>query len=228
MISNVKVLVSTLILTCLWMTCLGQQFEEQDGVVSVEAEHFTSQSHSQTRMWYIINEKIQPRLTLDADSSHHENASGNAYLEILPDTRKNHSEELIRGVNFSNRPGRLGFLHYKVHFNNPGKYYVWVRAYSTGTEDNGIHVGIDGAWPPNGQRMQWCGDKNQWQWESRQRTEEQHCGVAKQIFIEVDEPGWHTISFSMREDGFEFDKWVMTQSYIKPEGTGPSETICQE
>jgi hypothetical protein len=100
---------------------------------------------------------------------------------------------------------------------------VWVRAYATGTEDNGIHVGIDGTWPESGQRMQFPGGMRHWQWESKQRTEEVHTGVPELIFLQVDSPGLHTVSFSMREDGFEFDKWVMSLAYTKPEGNGPEE-----
>ena len=49
--------------------------------------------------------------------------------------------------------GKMALVSYPVYFNNPGRYYVWVRAYSTGTEDNGLHVGLDGTWPELGQRL---------------------------------------------------------------------------
>lgn len=196
-------------------------FEEKDGVLAVEAEHFTSQELAEVRKWYVINKKSDVSDLKDEDEFHFEDASNKAYLEILPDTRKTHDDKLIHGVNFSNKAGEIAILNYKVNFTNPGKYYVWVRAYSTGSEDNGIHVGIDGTWPESGQRMQWCTGKNEWTWESKQRTAEEHCGVPELIWIDVPTPGEHTISFSMREDGFEFDKWVMTREYSKPEGTGP-------
>ena len=69
------------------------------------------------------------------------------YLEVLPDKRRNNKDKLIHGENFSNEPGKMALLVYPVHFNTPGRYYVWVRAYSTGSEDNGLHVGIDDTWP---------------------------------------------------------------------------------
>ena len=155
---------------------------------------------------------------------HFSSASGKAYLEILPDTRTNHDEELIHGVNFSNEPGKIAILNYVVFINTPGKYYVWVRAFSTGTEDNGIHVGLDGEWVSSGQRMQWCDGKDRWTWASKQRTADVHCGVEKLIFLEIKEMGIHTISFSMREDGFEFDKWIMEQAYKEPQGPGFEES----
>jgi len=196
-------------------------FEEKEGVLAAEAEHFTSQELTDVRKWYLINKKSDVSSLKEDETLHYSDASNKAYLELLPDTRKTHDDKLTHGVNFTNKPGELAVLNYRVYFNNPGKYYVWVRAYSTGSEDNGIHVGIDGTWPESGQRMQWCEGKNQWTWESKQRTVEEHCGVPELIWIDVPTKGEHTISFSMREDGFEFDKWVMTKDYEKPEGKGP-------
>ncbi|MCR9294214.1 MAG: DUF5060 domain-containing protein, partial [bacterium] len=105
--------------------------------------------------------------------------------------------------------------------------YVWVRAYSSGSEDNGLHVGIDGTWPESGQRMQWCEGKNSWWWESKQRTASEHCGVPYEIYVDVEEPGLHQIHFSMREDGFEFDKWLMTtnRELQRPVGVGPDSVV---
>lgn len=200
-------------------------FEEVNEMVAVEAEHFHSQTEDQIRKWHLIDKSYGQHMQPDADESHASSASGEAYLEILPDTRKNHEEKLIPGENFSNIPGKLAILHYKVYFNNPGRYYVWVRAYSTGSEDNGIHVGLNGDWVDSGQRMQWCEGKNEWTWASKQRTKEVHCGVEKLIYLEIEKPGLHTISFSMREDGFEFDKWIMSKTYDAPEGKGLAEKV---
>ena len=200
-------------------------FQEKEGIVAVEAEHFHSQERDQVRKWYLIDKNYKNNVQPDHDPSHYSSASGDAYLEILPDTRKNHDEKLIKGENFSNIPGKLAVLNYKVNFTNTGKYYVWVRAFSTGTEDNGIHVGLNGEWIESGQRMQWCEGKNEWAWASKQRTKEKHCGVEKLIYLEIPNKGIHTISFSMREDGFEFDKWMMSKVYEQPEGEGPKEIV---
>ena len=199
-------------------------FEEKNGVLAVEAEHFYNQSKSEIRKWYIIGEKFKNKLT-DPDKPHAGSASGGKYVECLPDTRITHDDKLTAGENFSDKAGEMAILHYKVQINNPGKYYVWVSAYSTGTEDNGIHVGIDGKWPESGQRLQWCEGKNQWTWESKQRTQEVHCGVAELICLDITEKGVHDIQFSMREDGFEFDKFVLSKAYEKPHGYGPEEVL---
>jgi hypothetical protein len=192
-------------------------FEEKDGFVAVEAEHFLTQEKDEVRAWYLTTFDNEPELKPDADPNHVAGASGGAYLEILPDTRKNHGEKLITGENFINQPGKMAVLSYKVHFNTPGKYYVWVRTHSTGTEDNGLHVGIDGTWPESGQRMQWTGKRN-WVWGSKQRTEKVHTGVPGILFLNVEKPGEHIIHFSMREDGFEFDQWMMTTKRVSKIG----------
>ena len=193
-------------------------FEERAGVVAVEAEHFFQQTAAEKRAWHLHGKAVEPMFDHDADRAHLLGASGGAYLECLPDTRHNHSHQLIQGENFINTPGEMAVLSYKVHFNTVGRYYVWVRAYSTGSEDNGIHVGLNGEWPESGQRMQWCQGKHSWRWESQQRTAENHCGEPYKIFLDINRPGVHTISFSMREDGFEFDKFLLTRNreFVRP------------
>ncbi|MDW3646551.1 MAG: hypothetical protein R8P61_05805 [Bacteroidia bacterium] len=190
--------------------------KEKKGFVRVEAEHFNSQVQTDKRRWYVVKANSLSLPKPDPDDAHYSTASSQAYLEILPDTRRTHDDPLVVGESFSNEAGQMAILSYRIKFKNPGKYFVWVKAYSTGTEDNGIHVGLDGNWPESGQRMQWCEGKQKWTWESKQRTEANHCGEAQKIFIEVETPGWHEVMFSMREDGFEFDAFVLSQKYEQP------------
>lgn len=202
-------------------------FQERDGIVAIEAEHFRQQNSDGVRKWMLTTAQETPAASADGDPSHVNRASGGAYLELLPDTRRTHADKLTVGDNFQPVPGEIGRLDYKVHFENAGRYYVWVRAYSTGGEDNGIHVGIDGTWPEHGQRMQWCEGKHQWHWESRQRTAKAHCGVEDEIYLDVDKPGLHTISFCMREDGFEFDRFLLTKDkdFKRPSDPGPASVV---
>lgn len=204
-------------------------FAEKDGLVAVEAEHFFEQSLTDVRAFHLTTKDDRPKLEPDGDPNHVAGASGGAYLELLPDSRRNHGEKLIKGKNFSNEPGKLAMLKYKVRITTPGRYYVWVRAFSSGSEDNGLHVGIDGNWPESGQRLQWCEGKQQWWWESKQRTQKNHCGEAGKIFLDIEEAGEHVIHFSMREDGFEFDKWLMTTdpAFKRPQGLGPQPVVFQ-
>ena len=183
---------------------------EKNGEVVVEAESFQRQSRDEVRRWYRIGEE-SPEIQPDSDPSHAQSASGGVYIEVLPDTRSTHDHKLIKGENFINEPGKMAVIEYDVEFSTPGRYYVWVSAYSTGPEDNGIHVGLDGKWPESGQRMQWCKGKNAWTWGSAQRTEAVHCGEPGKIWIDVPSAGVHTVMFSMREDGFEMDRWSLTR-----------------
>ncbi len=201
-------------------------FEEVDGLVAVEAEHFSSQDKQDVRGWYLVTADQTPSVKPDGDPPHVAGASGGTYLEVLPDTRRTHGDKLISGQNFVNEPGKMAVLSYKVYFNNPGRYYVWARTYSTGSEDNGLHVGLNGAWPESGQRMQWTAKQN-WFWDSKQRTEKVHTGVPGQLYLDIAETGLQTITFCMREDGFEFDKWLMTKQrdFPRPGGEGPASRV---
>lgn len=189
---------------------------EKDGFVMVEAENYSVQSSDEIRKWHIIDAGFSENIT-GFSGNYSATASGGKYLMLLPDTRVTHSDKLTQGENFTNEPGKMAILNYPVYFENPGKYYVWVNAYSTGSEDNGLHVGLNGEWPESGARMQWCEGKNQWTWASKQRTNEQHCGVERLIYLDIPSKGVHTVSFSMREDGFRFDRFALTKDYIVPE-----------
>ena len=181
------------------------------GPIVIEAESFDRQTLMDVRRWYATSAtEAAPAELRDLDPSHAASASGGAYLEILPDTRATPEEELVVGENFINEPGRMAVLEYDLEFIAAGRYYVWASIYSTGPDDNGIHVGLDGEWPESGRRMQWCEGKDAWTWASRQRTEEEHCGVPGLIYLDVATPGPHVVQFSMREDGFEFDRFALT------------------
>jgi hypothetical protein len=170
--------------------CLAQD------ALEVEAEDFFAQRQTAKREWKVLNGL---------------GASGGKYVQALPDTRTTHDDKLVTGENFSNRPGEMAVLSYRVKFPSPGRYAVWVSAYSTGTEDNSIHAGLNGAWPESGARMQWCEGKNKWTWASKQRTADEHCGVEGKIWLDVPSAGEHTVEFSMREDGFRFDRFRLVK-----------------
>ena len=185
--------------------------QQADGVVVVEAEDFDAVDREDHRKWYVTTADKDPGIKPDPDPNHSEGASGGSYLEILPDTRRTHGDPLVNGVSFTNKAGQCSVLYYPVNIEEPGRYFVWVRMCCTGSEDNGLHVGLDGKWPASGQRLQFTGHHGKWQWDSRQRTAKVHTGVLGKIWLDIDKPGLHTIMFSMREDGFEFDKFMLTK-----------------
>jgi hypothetical protein len=171
--------------------------------VSIEAEKFFNQEKAEKRAWVRISSK-------GPSDSVANQASAKAYIQCLPDTRATDKDKLINGENFTNNPGEMAVISYKIRVRQPGMYYVWARCYSTGAEDNGIHVGLNGNWPESGKRMQWCDGKNKWTWASKQRTEAVHCGEPYLIYLDIEKPGKHVLQFSMREDGFRMDKILLT------------------
>ncbi|MFC2109531.1 DUF5060 domain-containing protein [Bacteroidota bacterium] len=185
-------------------------FIAKNGLIEVEAEDFHFSSKNGTEREWVVRSKNE-KLRFENLEKHYDSASGNSYIEALPDTRVTHSDKLIKGENFFPIPGFGGIVSYKVKINSPGKYYVWIRAYSTGPEDNGLHVGVNNTWPKSGARIQLCKGKNKWTWTSAQRVPENHCGEPKTIYLEFKDKGTHIISFSMREDGFELDKFILTK-----------------
>lgn len=203
-------------------------FEEIGGLVAVEAEHFAENDDNGTpRAWHVTSASMTPGITPDPDEPHVDGASGGAYVEGLPDTRVTHDDPLVNGESFFNTAGAGPTLTYRVYFNTPGTYYVWGRALTTGTEDNGAHVGIDDDWPSTGTRMQWCGSRGSWLWRNAQRDSGgSACGVDGTITIDVAAAGEHRVRISMREDGFELDKIVLTtDADFTPMGEGPEEAV---
>ena len=192
-------------------------------IVEFEAESFKAQTANNVRSWAITKAKSIPGLKPDPDPPHLTGASKRAYIEALPDTRSTHADKLVHGENFSPEAGKMAILTYRVHFPKAGKYYVWARAFSTGTEDNGFHIGLNGEWPESGQRWQTV-EKRRWHWECKQRTEKVHTGVPMQLFLDIPSAGEHEIQISMREDGCELDKFIlaMDRSYRPPGYTRPA------
>ena len=187
-------------------------------IVLVEAESFAAQTNASHRSWTVFFTS-SPESSGKVMDETAKGASSGAYVHCIPDTRITHDDKLVHGINFCPEPG-TSVLHYPINFDQPGRYYVWVRAFSRGTEDNGIHVGVDGLWPKSGKRMQWCDGKHRWTWESKQRTEKNHCGEPGKIYLDIATPGEHTIQFSMREDGFAFDQFILaTDSLYVPDAT---------
>ncbi len=182
-----------------------------DGLVVIEAEDFVSQERDDVRRWYRFNSNASQHDFADSDPHHVEGASGGAYLEVLPDTRAAHDDRLIEGENFINTPGHMAVLSYPVFFSEAGRYYIWARSYSTNSEDNGVHFGLDGRWPESSSRVQWCEGKHRWTWSSARRVPENHCGEPLTAWLDVEVAGHHTLQVSMREDGFELDKIILAK-----------------
>ena len=192
---------------------------DSDRIV-IEAEHFETQTRANRRRWFVLQKSGptpdlpgggDPRRWTRSILSAASQASGSRCIRLLPDTRVTHDDRLIDGKNFSREPGQMAVLSYRIQIDQPGRYYVWARAFSTGTEDNGLHIGLDGDWPEHGRRMQWCEGKDRWTWSGAQRTEASHCGEPHGIYLDIDTPGVHRLEVSMREDGVALDQLLLTR-----------------
>jgi hypothetical protein len=187
--------------------------------VFIEAESFASQSRAEKRQWHIFSAQASPQINPDGDPAHVAGASGGRYIELLPDTRRNHDDKLIKGENFSEEGGAMAVLSYPVTLPKAGRYFVWVRAYSTTSEDNGLHFGLDREWPASGARWQTV-QKNGWNWDCKQRTGKVHTGVPMQLWLDVEKAGAHELLMSMREDGIEVDRLALTTDVNwRPDGS---------
>lgn len=180
--------------------------ERVDTGIMVEAEDFVAQRDNEIRSW-----------CRSAECPDGWERSGTEdYIALVPDTRKTHDDELVRGENFSGQPGKLAIVSYDVEFPAAGRWYLWVRVHSLGSEDNGIHAGLNGEWPESGAWVQYCEGRGRWHWDSRQRTRDQHCGVPGGLWLDVPSAGKHKVEFSMREDGFVLDAFYLTRSPYMP------------
>lgn len=107
-------------------------------------------------------------------------------------------------------------LAYPVLFTTPGTYYVWVRGRGATADDDSLHVGIDGAAVATADRISGFGNTLGW---SRDTMD------GAPATLEVTTPGVHQIHVWMREDGFWFDKLLLTtNANFWPWGAGPAES----
>ena len=191
-------------------------FEEVDGLLVVEAEAFFAQTNTEKRAWHITSSRHTPNVGRDIDPPHFSDASGAAYIEVLPDTG-NDPFGPRKGESISDVGGEMAAASYRVYFNNAGRYYIWVRALGTDGDDNTLHFGMDGDWPTNSTKMHHAGG-GKWQWFSRHR---QHKG---KLWLDVTNARLHVISLSMREDGCEVDRFVLTtnENFVAPTNAGPT------
>ncbi|MFK8079520.1 MAG: hypothetical protein AB8B97_04480 [Granulosicoccus sp.] len=179
--------------------------------IDVEAEDFDASAIDGHDARWILTDPTTAQTEQDPDGNNSDGAVGNKYLELLPDVRVRHEDPFGPPTAYWGQRGTGPILQYPIDFPEAGRYYVHARANSSGTEDNGIHVGLNGEWPMSGFRMQWCTGGMGWQWSSRARASggAGDCGVNFTIWLDVEEAGMNTVMFSAREDGFELDRFML-------------------
>jgi len=179
--------------------------------IDIEAEDFNPEAYDGEDERWTLTDATTPQTEQDPDGNNSDGAVGKQYLELLPDVRVSHDDPFGPPTALWGDPGIGPTLEYTVDFPEAGRYYVHVRANSSGTEDNGIHVGLNDSWPVSGRRWQSCSRGQGWVWSSRQRYSggAGACGTSYTIWLDVEDAGVNTVKFSAREDGFEFDRFVL-------------------
>ena len=201
-------------------------FQEIDGQVVIEAEHFNAQRRDMIRRWYINSAQHSPIAKPDGDPVNVDGAGGGAYMEALPDTFVTDADRAIDGLNLGLHPGSVAVLCYTVHFSQPGRYYVWTRMRSDDEEDNTLNAGLNDEWPASAKCLQFQKHTKAWQWGNVIRDPKGPQYPRLPAWLDVPTAGIHTVMYSMREDGCSFDRFILTtnKDFAKPEGVGPAAT----
>jgi hypothetical protein len=205
-------------------------FQEVDGQVVIEAEHFNAQRRDMIRRWYINSPQHTPTAKPDGDPVNVDGAGGGAYMEALPDTFVTDDDRAIDGLNLGLHPGSVAVLCYKVNFSQPGRYYVWTRMRSDDEEDNTLNAGLNDEWHASGKCLQFQKHTKAWQWGNVIRDPKGPAFPRLPAWLDVPTAGVHTVMYSMREDGCCFDRFILTtnKESAKPEEVGPAATPAKE
>lgn len=199
--------------------------EDKNGVVVVEAEHFYKQTNTENRFWYINCPEHHPQVWPDYDTASYTDAGGLAYIEALPDLFHEEGDPIVQNDNLGG-PGTVAVLHYNVWFTRTGHYYIWTRLRSNDQEDNTTGAGVDGIFPKTAQILQSPVEKKEWTWKSDNRVS-RNPWIIGRASIDITTPGIHDVNFYMREDGEEFDRFILTTDSLFQitDGIGPDITI---
>jgi hypothetical protein len=177
------------------LTALLTAFQENNGQVVMEAEHFTGQTSRSSRVW----------ITQTTLSGY----MGSSYLGALPDT----------GVQFTNSYTNTSpQLSYMVNFTTTGIYTVWVRGYAPDGGGDSLYIGLDQQAPITTTTVTGFVPRA-WSWTAKRGNQDQLAT------IEVTEPGFHILHLWMREDGLRLDRILFTtDNEYNPVGNGPPES----
>ncbi len=177
------------------------QYQQDDtGLVVMEAENFDGLTPAPDgHTWTIGTDRAD--------------FSGTGHVQSLPDA----------GVNQSVNPDLLTQsprLDYNVKFVKSGTHYIWILGgdpAAAGAGDS-VNAGINGVNPPTALRIDGTPGFNiatGWNWVGNIQGD-------TRATIEVPNAGNHVINIWMREDGFYFDKLIVTSDQdFTPTGMGP-------
>ncbi len=172
-----------------------EAFQEENGLLVIEAEHFSQRSDNITHTW-----NTRTDLPGFVDSS---------YMQARPD---------IGGLYHTTALSRSPQLQYELNFVTSGTYTLWLYGAATNAAGNSVHVALDEQQP-----LALTGfAPNVWHWNTRQLSGP---SLGDPTIITVDTPGPHTLNLWMREDGLRLDRILLvTDTAYLPSGSGPAES----
>ena len=166
-----------------------------EGFVSIEAEHYTANHGGTTDNWSFTQSFA--------------NYSGSGAMVVGPDDGTQNSDSAVYSVESPR-------LDYEIQFSKTGIHYVWIRgvAPDSSSRDDSVNIGLNGEPVANAEHIREF--NSDWQWSNLRKG-----GLIASIDVQT--IGTHTLNVWMREDGFVFDKLMLTvdDSYT---ATGEGET----
>ncbi|GEM_PF-2200012 len=156
-------------------------FKESSGQLFIEAENYHTLAAKSGRTW--VKSSQDPSFS----SSYAVTAQGSSYYDST-------------GIDTNSTR-----LDYKIYVNTPGTYYLWVRGYAADGNSDSLHAGLDGVISDTtpGYRISNF-SYGQYVWS---KTNMQ----GQRVAFTVSTAGEHTLNFWIREVGFKFDKFILTQ-----------------
>jgi flagellin-like protein len=164
-------------------------FELTDGTATIAASEFTSRAAG-----------------VGADAEHDwteaTDANGDTYVVAGPNDDDNTGLEATGPR-----------VDYRVRFDEPGIYHVWVQLRATTNRDDSVHVGLDGQLASGADHstsgnygVTLTRQDGEWRW-----TDTTDLGRNDRVTVEVTEPGIHTVNVWMREPGVQMKQVVVTR-----------------
>ncbi len=127
--------------------------------------------------------------------------TGPGYVSLLPDIDRRYpvDDETAGGPQ----------LVYMINFSTAGTYTLWLRGYAPNAAGDSVYVALDGQSPATLTGF----TPRQWEW------------AAKELMIEVAQPGLYALYIRQREDGLRLDRILLTtdDTYV-PIGSDPGES----
>jgi hypothetical protein len=133
--------------------------------------------------------------------------TGTAAMNTTP------NDDTNQNTNYAANSPRLDF---EVDFVKTGTHYIWIRGYGASGSDDSCHAGLDGAEISTCDRISTFSSSYTWSKATMDSVD---------ATFNVASTGVQTVNVWMREDGFVFDKIVLTtNSSYTPTGNGPAES----